>query len=88
MNEDKELDLETAIREVETIIKELERKDLPLDEAMFLFEKGLELINLCEEKLKQARLKVEAIIKRGEKFEFVGLETARQMFKDEDKNLR
>jgi exodeoxyribonuclease VII small subunit len=83
MNEEKELDLEGAIKEVERIIKELERKDLPLDEALNLFEHGLELIHLCEEKLKQARLKVEVILKKGEKFELTNLDLAKELFKNE-----
>jgi exodeoxyribonuclease VII small subunit len=83
MNEERELDLEGAIKEVERIIKELERKDLPLDEALKLFEHGLELIQLCEEKLKQARLKVEVILKKGEKFELANLDLAKELFKNE-----
>jgi exodeoxyribonuclease VII small subunit len=83
MNEERELDLEGAIKEVERIIKELERKDLPLDEALKLFEQGLELINLCEDKLKQARLKVEVILKKGEKFELADLDLAKELFKNE-----
>ncbi len=83
MNEGRELDLEGAIKEVEKIIKELERKDLPLDEALKLFEQGLELINLCEDKLKQARLKVEVILKKGEKFELADLDLAKELFKNE-----
>jgi exodeoxyribonuclease VII small subunit len=83
MNEERELDLEGAIKEVERIIKELERKDLPLDEALKLFEHGLELIHLCEERLKQARLKVEVILKKGEKFELADLDLAKELFKNE-----
>jgi exodeoxyribonuclease VII small subunit len=83
MNEVRELDLEGAIKEVERIIKELERKDLPLDEALKLFEHGLELIHLCEERLKQARLKVEVILKKGEKFELANLDLAKELFKNE-----
>jgi len=87
MNEDKGLDLEKAMKEVERIIKELERKDLPLDDAIKLFEQGQKLINLCEEKLKQARLKVEVILKKGEKFELSNLDTARELFKNEGEGL-
>ncbi len=83
MNEERELDLERAIKEVERIIKELERKDLPLEEALKLFEQGLELIHLCEERLKQARLKVEVILKKGEKFELANLDLAKELFKNE-----
>ena len=83
MSEEREPDLERAIKEVERIIKELERKDLPLDEALKLFEQGLELINLCEDKLKQARLKVEVILKKGEKFELADLDLTKESFKNE-----
>jgi len=83
MIEEREIDLEKAIKEVERIIKELERKDLPLDEALKLFEHGLELIHLCEERLKQARLKVEVILKKGEKFELANLDLAKELFKNE-----
>ncbi len=82
MDPTKELDLEEAIKEVEKIIKELERKDLNLEEAIDLFEKGMELIHFCEKKLKEARLRVDVILRKGESFERKPLETAKEQFKD------
>jgi len=46
---------EEMILELEKIVKELEEGNLPLDESIAKFKKGIELSKLCDEKLKEAQ---------------------------------
>ena len=63
----KELDetnisFETAAAELETIVQALEKGDLPLEEAVSLFEKGVRLSRLCSGKLDTAQEKVRRLL--------------------------
>ncbi|MFN4131741.1 MAG: exodeoxyribonuclease VII small subunit [Caldimicrobium sp.] len=73
---------ETALKKLEEIIKALEEKDLDLEKALTLFEEGLILINFCEEKLKQARQRVEIILKGKEGYYLESLEKAKDVLKN------
>ena len=53
---------ETALFELENLVKQLEDGRMPLDEAIFAFEKGTQLRKFCEEKLMSAKLKVDQIL--------------------------
>lgn len=44
---------ETALLELERTVKALENKDISLDEAVKLYQKGLELSKICYAKLKE-----------------------------------
>ena len=44
-------DFESAIAELEGIVKQLEDGDLPLDKSLALFERGVELSRYCHEQL-------------------------------------
>ena len=51
--------LEDALQALEQIVGDLEGKDdLPLDEAIALYEQGMKLSALCEKKLKDAQQKI------------------------------
>lgn len=52
---------ENAVTELETIIKKLEDGRLPLEDAVTSFERGIQLKKICEEKLKDAQLKIEML---------------------------
>ena len=49
---------EQILKELELTVSELEKGEGSLDEAIALFEKGLELSNLCTEKLENAKQKI------------------------------
>ncbi|MDP4133264.1 MAG: exodeoxyribonuclease VII small subunit [Bacillota bacterium] len=51
-------DFETMMKELENITKKLETGDLPLDEAMSLFEKGVKLTKECTGLLDKAQQKI------------------------------
>jgi exodeoxyribonuclease VII small subunit len=58
-------DFEQALAELETLVTHLERGDLPLEEALKTFERGVELTRLCQSSLRSAQQKVEILLKRG-----------------------
>ncbi|MDR1365447.1 MAG: exodeoxyribonuclease VII small subunit [Holosporales bacterium] len=60
------LTFEQAIVELEEIVKALECGKMPLDEAVKAFERGSELREFCERKLKDAQLKIETLSDKGE----------------------
>ena len=65
MRNNKAPDFEEALSELEGLVERLERGDLPLDEALKTFERGVELTRHCQSSLKSAQQKVEILLKRG-----------------------
>lgn len=57
-------DFEQALDELEKIVERLEHGDLPLEEAMKTFERGVELTRHCQTALKAAQQRVEILLKR------------------------
>jgi exodeoxyribonuclease VII small subunit len=55
----KSLDFETAMRDLEEIVERLEHGDLPLEESLKAFERGIMLTRNCQTALKEAEQKVE-----------------------------
>jgi exodeoxyribonuclease VII small subunit len=58
-------DFEQALAELEGLVERLERGDLPLEDALQTFERGVELTRHCQSSLKAAQQKVEILLKRG-----------------------
>ncbi len=59
-------DFETAIAELETIVKTLEDGDLTLEKSLELFERGIQLSRFCHARLEEAERRVEVLTERGE----------------------
>jgi exodeoxyribonuclease VII small subunit len=57
-------DFEQALNELETLVQRLERGDLPLDEALRTFERGVELTRHCRSALKAAQQRVDILLRR------------------------
>ena len=55
-------DFEKAFQELEEIVKRLESEELPLDESLQLFEKGIALSRLCHQRLAEVEKKIELIL--------------------------
>ena len=55
---------EQALAELEYLVERLERGDLPLEEALSTFERGVELTRHCQNSLKAAQQRVEILLKR------------------------
>jgi exodeoxyribonuclease VII small subunit len=64
MSEAKTPDFEQALAELEALVARLERGDLPLEEALKTFERGVELTRHCQGSLKAAQQRVEILLKR------------------------
>jgi exodeoxyribonuclease VII small subunit len=59
-----QLDFETAMRDLEELVDRLERGDLPLEESLAAFERGVSLTRTCQTALKDAEQKVEILLKK------------------------
>ncbi|MEZ0343422.1 MAG: exodeoxyribonuclease VII small subunit [Caldimicrobium sp.] len=77
-----DLTFERALKRLEEIIASLDEKDLDLEKAISLYEEGMALVHFCEEKLKQARSRVEVILKNKEGFILESLEKAKELLKN------
>ncbi len=58
----KEIDFETALAQLERIVRELERGDLPLEKSLELFEQGVRLSRECQERLNEAERRIEVLL--------------------------
>ena len=59
-------DFESAIGELETIVKTLEEGDLALEKSLALFERGVQLSRFCHSRLEEAERRVDILTERGE----------------------
>ncbi len=69
-------DFESAIAELETLVKQLEDGDLPLDTSLKLFERGVELSRYCHDQLGAAQKRIELLTERGDLKDGSGLVSA------------
>jgi exodeoxyribonuclease VII small subunit len=56
------LSFEDALKELEAIVKQLEQGQVKLDDAINAYERGAMLKRHCEQKLAEAKMKVEKIV--------------------------
>ncbi len=59
-------DFEAAIAELESTVKRLEEGDLPLEKALELYERGVQLSRYCHARLEEAERRIEILDERGE----------------------
>ncbi len=59
---DQNLTFEQAYRELQQIVEQLERGDLPLEQSLALHARGQRLAALCAEQLDQAELKIRSVV--------------------------
>ena len=57
----KELTFEEAMQKLESIVRDLETGQIKLDDAVEAYEKAMKLKKFCEDRLKEAELKIEKI---------------------------
>ncbi len=66
-----ELSFEESLEKLEEIVNKLENGDVPLDEAITEFNKAMNLVKTCNEKLEAAEKSIAKIVKdNGELIEF------------------
>jgi exodeoxyribonuclease VII small subunit len=56
---------ERELEDLEAVVKKLESGDLPLEESLKLFERGVSLSDSCRKQLDAAETRVEILVKRG-----------------------
>jgi exodeoxyribonuclease VII small subunit len=56
---------EASLEELERIVKELEKGDLPLEQSLALFESGTQLSSECKRQLEEAETRVEILMRKG-----------------------
>lgn len=54
---------EESLDQLEAIVRKLEDGDLPLEESLELFEKGVKLSRDCKERLASAERRIEVLMK-------------------------
>ena len=58
------LSFEAGLAQLETIVKEMESGELPLERAIELFERGMKLSETCRKQLEEAETRVETLMRR------------------------
>ena len=59
-------DFESALAELEAIVKNLEDGGQTLDKSLELFERGVELSRYCHKRLEAAERRIDVLTERGE----------------------
>ncbi|MEP3051282.1 MAG: exodeoxyribonuclease VII small subunit [Erythrobacter sp.] len=57
-----EMTFEQALSALESIVQQLERGDVPLDDSIALYERGEKLREACQKRLDAAQAKIEKIV--------------------------
>ncbi len=68
------LSFEEALKQLETIVSQLEGGEAPLDQALALYEQGVRLSRLCQQQLEQAEQRVALLEDDGKKIVSVPFE--------------
>lgn len=72
MSIEQKLTFEEAMKHLEEIVEKLEEGDVPLEEAINIYKKGMELSKLCHDKLKNVESQLtEILTEDGRKENFV-----------------
>lgn len=61
--EERHLNFEDSLTNLEEIVKKLETGEVPLDDAITEFNKAMELAKACDEKLKNAEEAITKLVK-------------------------
>jgi len=59
-------DFEAAIAELEGVVRKLEEGDMPLEQSLALYERGVQLSRFCHARLEEAERRIEILNERGE----------------------
>lgn len=54
---------EQSLKELEELVLQLEKGDIPLEESLKSFEHGIQLTRACQKALKEAEQKVDILLK-------------------------
>ncbi len=57
-----EISFESSLEELESLVEKLEKGQLTLDESLGIFERGMKLARICNQKLSKAERQIEVLI--------------------------
>lgn len=60
---EKKNSFESSLKRLEEIVETLERGDVPLEDALTMYEEGIQLSKACVEKLTQAEIKLKKFLR-------------------------
>ena len=63
MAEKKEIEFESALKKLETIVENLENGELSLEAALKQYEEGVQMADICSKRLNDAQKKIEILMK-------------------------
>ncbi|MDX5475539.1 MAG: exodeoxyribonuclease VII small subunit [Bacillaceae bacterium] len=69
MADKKEVTFENAMKELEVIVEQLEKGDVPLEEAISYYKEGMKLSKMCHEKLQNVEQQMEQILRENGELE-------------------
>jgi exodeoxyribonuclease VII small subunit len=59
------VDFESALKELEALVEKMEQGDIPLEESLRYFERGVQLTRQCQQALQAAEQKVQILLEKG-----------------------
>jgi exodeoxyribonuclease VII small subunit len=59
------MDFESAMAELDGIVRTLEQGDLPLEQSLALFERGVALSRFCHDRLEDAERRIQVLTDKG-----------------------
>lgn len=66
MSQPEQWNYEQALTRLKTVVEQLERGSLGLEESLTLFEEGMSLSRICDEKLTEVEARVRVLVGLGE----------------------
>lgn len=59
------MNFESALARLEQIVRALEAGSAPLDESLLLYEEGVKLVRLCNDRLENAEKRIKVLVDKG-----------------------
>lgn len=70
LSEKKDISFEEAMEKLEEVVGKLEQGDVPLEEAISMFQEGMTLSKFCHDKLKNVEKSMDRILREDGELEF------------------
>ncbi len=65
MSKDKQIDFESSLKALESIVERLEDENINLEDSVKSFEEGINLVKECQKQLQEAELKIKKLLDDG-----------------------
>ena len=69
------INFEQSLQELETLVEQMEKGELSLEDSLKHFERGIELTRSCQAALRLAEQKVEQLLEKNGQIEIVPFDT-------------